>query len=174
MPVPWLLALAGFPLAYVAGEVERGALLVRQAVQIDPNLGLARMWMGWINVYLGEHEAAIEQLEIAQRLNPLDPRRYGARTATAYAHFFAGRHEEASKVAATAIRQQPNYLAGQRIMMACHAAMGRLDEARASCAAVMQIDPSQRVSGDKAWGPFQRPEDMKKLKEAFLIAGMPE
>ena len=79
-----------------------------------------------------------------------------------------------SGYAATAIRQQPNYLAGQRIMMACHAAMGRLDEARASCAAVMQIDPSQRVSRDKAWGPFQRPQDMKKLKEAFLIAGMPQ
>jgi len=168
-----VLALAGYPLAYVAGEVERGALLVRQAVQIDPNLGLARMWMGWINVYLGEHEAAIEQLEIAQRLNPLDPRRYGARTAMAYAHFFAGRHEEASKLAATATQQQPNYLAGQRIMMACHAVMGRLDEARASCATVMQIDPSQRVSGNKARAPFQRPEDMKKLKEAFLIAGMP-
>jgi TolB-like protein/class 3 adenylate cyclase len=169
-----VLALAGFPLAYLAGEVERAGLLVRQAVQIDPNLGLARMWMGWINVYLGEHEAGIEQLEIAQRLNPLDPRRYVARTAMAYAHFFVGRHEEASKVAATAIRQQPNYLVGQRIMMACHAVMGRLDEARASCAAVMQIDPSQRVSRDKAWGPFQRPQDMKKLKEAFLIAGMPQ
>jgi adenylate cyclase len=169
-----VLALAGFPLAYVAGEVERAGLLVSQAVQIDPNLGLARMWMGWINVYLGEHEAAIEQLEIAQRLNPLDPRRYGARAAMAYAHFFAGRHEEASKLAATATQQQPNYLAGQRIMMACHAVMGRLDEARASCATVMQIDPSQRVSGNKARAPFQRPEDIKKLKEAFLIAGMPE
>jgi adenylate cyclase len=169
-----VLALAGFPLAYVAGEVGRAALLVRQAVQIDPNLGLARMWMGWINVYLGEHEAAIEQLEIAQRLNPLDPRRYGARTAMAYAHFFAGRHEEASILAAIATQQQPNYLAGQRIMMACHAVLGRLDEARASCDTVMQIDPSQRASGVKTRAPFQRPQDMQKLREALLVAGMPE
>jgi tetratricopeptide (TPR) repeat protein len=146
---------------------------VRQAVQIDPNLGLARIWMGWINVYLGEHEAAIEQLEIAQRLNPLDPRRYTAWTAMAYAHFFAGRHEEASKLATTATQQQPNYLAGQRIMMACHAVMGRLDEARASCATVMQIDPSQRVSADRTRAPFQ-PHDMQKLDKAFLVAGMPE
>jgi TolB-like protein len=167
-----VLALAGFPLAYVAGEVERAAVLVRQAVQIDPNLGLARMWMGWINVYLGEHEAAIEQLEIAQRLNPLDPRRYGARTAMAYAHFFAGRYEEASKLAEIATRQQPNYLAGLRIMTACYAVTGRLDEARASYAAVMQIDPSQRLSG-KAWAPFQ-PQDMQKLREAYQVAGMPE
>jgi TolB-like protein/class 3 adenylate cyclase len=169
-----VLALAGFPLAYVAGEVERAAVLVRQAVQIDPNLGLARMWMGWINVYLGEHEAAIEQLEIAQRLNPLDPRRYGAWTAMAYAHFFAGRHEEASRLAEIATRQQPNYLAGLRIMMACYAVTGRLDEARASCAAVMKIVPSQRLSGDKAWAPFQRPQDMQKLREAYRAAGMPE
>jgi len=168
-----VLALAGFPLAYVAGELERGALLVRQAVQIDPNLGLARLWMGWINVYLGDHEAAIEQLEIAQRLNPLDPRRYGALTATAFAHFFAGRHEEASRLAATATLQQPNYLPAQRMMMACHAMMGRLGEARASCAIVMQIDPSQRVSRDNISAPFQ-PQDMQKLREAFRVAGMPE
>jgi adenylate cyclase len=168
-----VLALAGFPLAYVVGEVERAAALVSRAIEIDPSLGLARHWMGWINVYLGDHEAAIEQLEMAQRLNPLDPRRYGAVTAMAYAHFFAGRHDEASRIAAAATRQQPNYLPGQRIMMACHAVTGRLEEARASCAVAMQIDPSQQVSGDKSLAPF-RPQDLRKLREAYRLAGMPE
>jgi hypothetical protein len=51
---------------------------------------------------------------------------------------------------------------------------GRLDEARASCAVVMQIDPSQRVSGERACAPFQRPQDLQKLREAYRTAGMPE
>jgi tetratricopeptide (TPR) repeat protein len=168
-----VLTWAGFALAYLVGEVERAAALVNKAVQIDPSLGLARMWIGWINIYLGEHDSAIEQLEMAQRLSPLDPRRHAVWTAMAYAHFFAGRHDEASRLAATGSRHQPNYLSGQRIVMACHAVMGRLDEARASCAAAMQLDPTQRVSGGKAWAPF-RPQDMQKLREAFRAAGMPE
>ncbi len=130
--------------------------------------------MGWINVYLGEHEAAIEQLEMAQRLNPLDPRRYSAWTAMAYAHFFIGQYDEACRLAAMATRSQPNYLAGLRIMMVCQAVTGRLDEARATCDVVMQIDPSLRTSGNKSWAPFQRAEDLQKLREAYRLAGIPE
>jgi hypothetical protein len=89
----------------------------------------------------------------------------------AYAHFFAGRDEEASRLAEIATRQQPNYLAGLRILMACYAVTGRFDEAHASCAAIMQIDSSQR---GMAWAPFQRPQDMQKLREAYQAAGMPE
>jgi adenylate cyclase len=169
-----VLMWAGFPLAYVAGEVERAASLVNQAVELDPNLGAARLWMGWLNVYLGDHDAAIEQSAIGLRLNPLDPRRYAFMTAMAYAHFFAGRHNEASRIAAMATRQQPNYLPGLRVMMACHAVTGRVDEARASCAVAMQIDPDQRISGERARGPFQRPQDLQKLRDAYRIAGMPE
>jgi adenylate cyclase len=165
--------LAGFALAYVAGEVERGAALVNQAIQIDSNLGLARTWMGWTNVYLGEHEAAIKQLEMALRLNPLDPRRYSVWTAMAYAHFLAGRHDEALRLATVATGQQPNYLAGQRILLGCQAVTGRLEEARANCAIALQIDPGQRVSGDKSLAPF-RPQDLRKLREAYRLAGMPE
>jgi len=168
-----VLAMAGFPLAYVAGEVERAAALVNQAIQIDPNLALARIWMGWINVYQGEHKLAIEQLEMAQRLNPLDPRRYVTWTAMAYAYFLSDQYEQACRLAGMATQQQPNYLAGLRIMMACHAVSGRLDEAREVCTVVMQIDPIQRVSRDKAWAPFRAP-DLQKLREAYRAAGMPE
>jgi adenylate cyclase len=86
-----VLGMAGFALGYVVGEVEVAAEFLARAIQLDPNLMLARTWMGWTKVYLGDMDGAIEQLEVAQRLNPLDPRRYVALTAMAYAHFFAGR-----------------------------------------------------------------------------------
>jgi tetratricopeptide (TPR) repeat protein len=169
-----VLAMAGMAVAYVLGEVEEASVLLARAIQLDSNLGLARLWMGWINVYLGDVDAAIEQFQIAIRVNPLDPRGFVARTGMAYAHFFASRNEEASTWATAVVRQQPNYLAAQRIMMACHAMAGRIEEAQQTCALALHMDSTQRISGGKSFAPFRRPEDLEKLAEAFRIAGMPE
>jgi adenylate cyclase len=169
-----VLAMAGFGLAYVVGEVEEGAVLLARAIQLDPNLVLARTWMGWTKVYLGDMDGAIEQLEVALRVNPLDPLRHTISTAMAYAHFFAGRNDEASALVTDVVRQQPNFVPGQRIMMACHAVAGRIDEARQACAAALRIDPTQRISVSSARAPFRRPQDIDRLEEAFRIAGMPE
>jgi len=169
-----VLTMAGFGLCYIVGEVEEAAVLLARAIQLDPNLVLARTWMGWTKVYLGDMDGAVEQLEVALRVNPLDPRRYTTSTAMAYAHFFAGRNDKALALATDVVRQQPNYLAGRRIMMACHAMAGRIDEARQACAAAMRIDPTQRISVSNARAPFRRPQDVDKLAQAFRIAGMPE
>ena len=58
-------------------------------------------------------------------------------------------------------------------MMVCHAVSGRLEEAREACSVAMQIDPTLRVSRNKASAPFRAP-DLQKLREAYRAAGMPE
>jgi adenylate cyclase len=108
------------------------------------------------------------------RVSPRDPRSYATLTAMANALFLADRNDEASTWATRAVREQPNYLAGQRVMMACHAAAGRIDQARQACAIAMQIDPTQRISGSRSRAPFRRPQDIEKLAQAYRIAGMPE
>ena len=100
-------------------------------------------------------------------LNPLDPRRYVTWTAMAYAYFLSGQHEHASRLAGLATQQQPNYHAAFRIMMVCHAVSGRLEEAREACSVAMQIDPTLRVSRNKASAPFRAP-DLQKLRERLI------
>ena len=58
---PSVLARAGHALAFVVGEVEEGADLVLRAINLDANQATARYWMGWIHLWLGEIDAAIEQ-----------------------------------------------------------------------------------------------------------------
>jgi TolB-like protein/class 3 adenylate cyclase len=171
---PTVLAMAGDALAFVAGEVGEGAALLARAVNLDPNHAIARNWGGWAHLFLGDLDAAIEQFKVALRLNPLDPWIVTAQTGLAFAHFFAGRHEEASSWATTAVRQQPNDVAAQRIMMACHAMSGQVGEARQACALALQLDPTQRIAGIKDRAPYRRSEDIAKLARAFRIAGMPE
>jgi TolB-like protein len=171
---PWVLAKSGYALAFVAGEVEEGADLVARALDLDPNQATARYWMGWIRLWLGEIDAAIEQFQAVLRLSPLDPSIITAHSGMAWAHFMAGRNEEASLWAAATIRRQPNFLAGQRIMMACHAMSGNIEEARQSCRIALQQDPTLRLSQLHNVVPFRRAQDLERLAEAYRIAGIPE
>src|SRR6516225_3182514 len=41
---------------------------------------------------------------------------------------------------------KPNYVVAHRILMACHAMAGRLEEARQAWAIAREIDPTQRIS----------------------------
>ena len=171
---PSVLARAGHALAFVVGEVEEGAALLSRAINLDPNQATARSLRAWVHLYSGEIDAAIEQFQVALRSSPLDPSIFSPQTGMAFAHFLAGRNEEASSWAATAVRRQPNFLAGQRVMMACHAMSGRVEEARQACMLVLQLDPTLRISGIKDRSPFRRAEDIERLAQAYRIAGMPE
>jgi TolB-like protein/class 3 adenylate cyclase len=171
---PSVLAWAGIALAFVVGEVEEGAALVSRAINLDPNMAAARRWSGWVHLYLGEVDAAIKQFEFALRLSPLNLRNFVVQTGLAYAYFFAGRDDEASTCAATAIGQQPSYFSAQLIMMACHAMSGRIEEARELCARLMQRNPAPRISRIRDRTPFRRAEDIGRLAQACRIAGMPE
>ena len=90
------LAWGGFALAYVVHDVEVGAALIDRALQLNPNLAEAWHFSGWVRIYLGEPEVAIEHLAHAMRLSPLDPLTFVAQMAIAFAHFFAGRYDDAS------------------------------------------------------------------------------
>jgi TolB-like protein/Tfp pilus assembly protein PilF len=102
------LSRGGFSLALVAGELEDGAAFIDRALVLNPNLAGAWYQAGWTRVWLGDLEIAIEHLSRAMRLSPLDPVIHAMHTATAHAHFLAGRYGEASSWAARALRENPN------------------------------------------------------------------
>ena len=67
---PRVLAHAGQALTYVAMKVDEGAAILSRAVEIDPNLAIARLWLGGANNFQGKFDDAIEQFELALRLSP--------------------------------------------------------------------------------------------------------
>jgi len=171
---PTALALAGMALALFVGEVEDGAALLTRAITLDPNLALARIWNGWAQLCLGNEAAAIEQFQFGLRLSPFDPRIFMAQNGMAATHFLAGRYDEGCSWAKTAVQQNPQYVGSHRMLMACHAMAGRVEEAQQAWAAARQIDPNQRISIVMNRWQFRRSKDLQLFAEAFRIAGMPE
>jgi TolB-like protein len=168
------LAMAGYTLAWVVGEVEDGADLTDRALMLNPNLATAWLLSGWVKVFLGEHEVAMERIERAMRLTPLDPFTFMANTLIGACHLFLGHYDEASSFAERGFREQPNSSFPARIVAASHALAGRADQAGRAAVRLRQIYPAFRVSLIKDRVPFRRPEDLARYEEGLRKAGLPE
>jgi adenylate cyclase len=57
------------------------------------------------------------------------------------AHFLSGRFDEAVPKLVLAIQEDPNYPASYRVLAACYAHMGRLDDARDIVARLRVVTP---------------------------------
>lgn len=170
---PVVLAHLAQVYSYLLEEPETGSALAARAIALDPNLALARLWAGWAQIYLGNQDAAIDQFSAAIRLSPIDPHLFVPQTGLAFAHFLAERYKESLSWATSAIQRQPNFPGAQRIRMSSLAMTGRIAEARRACGAILQSDPTLRISSIKS-APFRRAEEVEKLSQAWRIAGVPE
>jgi TolB-like protein/class 3 adenylate cyclase len=168
------LSGGGYALVFVAHELDGGAAYIDRALALNPNLAWALHSSGWTKAFLGEPDAAIEHLTHAIRLSPLDPLKFRAQGGIAFAHFLAGRYDEAALWAEKALLERPNYLAAIRELAAANALAGRLAEAQKAMAHLRDIDPALRVSTVKEWVPLRRPDDIAMLEEGLRKAGLPE
>jgi tetratricopeptide (TPR) repeat protein len=168
------LYTSGFALARIVGYLDAGAALIDRALTVDPNLAAAWHLSGWVRIYLGEPEMAIEHMVRATRLNPFDPLIFGMQNGTAAAHFLAGRYDEASSWAEKALREHSNYLPALRMAAAGHALAGRVAEAQKAMARMRQIDPELRCSNLTDIVPFRGPEDSARYVQGLRRAGLPE
>ena len=169
------IANSGWALAYVVLDLEAGAALVDRALKLNSNLAEAWHFGGWVKIWLGEPEAAIERFARAIRLSPLDLWVMGMRTGAAHAHFFLGRYEEAASWAAMALQDNPDFQAGLRIDAASNAMTGRPARAQKAVARLRQVNPTLRVSNLKeVLGPYRRAEDLSLYEEGLRKAGLPD
>jgi tetratricopeptide (TPR) repeat protein len=169
------LTWGGFSLAYVVHELDAGVAFIDRALQLNPNLAAAWIASGWVRNWLGQPDLAIQHLARATRLSPLDPLTNRTRTATAHAHFFAGRYNEASSWAAMALREWPDFQTALRIAAASNALAGRMAEARGWRERLQKLDPALRTSNlEDELGPYARAEDVARYVEGLRAAGLPD
>jgi TolB-like protein/Flp pilus assembly protein TadD len=168
------LATAGIGFGYVLGDLETGAALTDRATDLNPNLASGWHWSGWIRVWLGEPELALQHVERAMRLSPHDPMLSNMQACVASAHFFAGRYAEALSWADRAARSNPRHLMPPTTAAASNALAGRITEAQKAVARILEIDPTMRLSNLQDFIPLRRPEDLERFADGLRKAGLPE
>ena len=168
------LTRAGHALAHLTGDLDLGIAALDRAVMLNPNLAAAWFIGGYLRVWHGETDSAVEQFDRAMRLSPLDPETYRMQAGMAMAHLFAGRIEAASSWAEKAVRDLPSFLLAVAIVAASHALGSRLDEARRAMEHLRKLDPTLRIANLRDWLPIHRAEDLAVFADGLRKAGLPE
>jgi tetratricopeptide (TPR) repeat protein len=168
------LARSGHALGHLAGDFDGGIALLDRARMLNPNLAAAWFLGGFLRVWHGEPDAAIEHFTQAMRLSPLDPEMYRMQAGMAAAHLFAGRFDAASSWAEKSFRDLPSFLMVVSVIAASHALAGRTDEARRAMQHLRRLDPALRISNLRDWLPIHRPQDLATLADGLRQAGLPE
>jgi TolB-like protein/class 3 adenylate cyclase len=166
-----VLAASAFTLAYFAGEIDAAKSLADRSLQLNPNYALAWGLSGWIRIYEGYPDIAIEHFLKALQLNPLDTHNFVMTSGLAFAHFFAERSEEAHRWAERALVDSPNNLVTLRILAA---SAGEQEKARATGRRMLELNPAERISATPIFSLLRRPEDRTRWQTALRLAGLPE
>jgi TolB-like protein len=169
-----VLCRAGHALAYVVHEFDAGQVFIDRALVLNSNLARAWQSSGWLRVWMGDPDTAIRHFAQFKRLSPLDPWMSVALSASAFAHFFAGRYDEACALVEQAFQETPNLHQALRAAVASNAFVGRIERAQIALSRLRHIDPALRVSNLGDITPLRRPEDIAKYAEAMRKAGLPE
>jgi adenylate cyclase len=162
---PDVLANAAFELAFFGEDIGAMMALVDRALALNPSF--ARGWYisGTLRGWAGLPDIAIEHAEASLRLSPR------ARIGTVLlvvgaAHFLSRRFDEAVPKLLLAIQEDPSYPQPHRVLAACYAHMGRLDEARAIVAKLRAITPVLMPANV----PYRNPEHRELFLSGLRLA----
>jgi hypothetical protein len=108
------------------------------------------------------------------RLSPHDLFTFNMESATAAAHFFAGRTAKALSWAERATLAEPHYVPPYLFLAASAALGGNQAAAEKAMARVRMLDPGLSLSNLLRFYPAKRHEDIDRLREGLKKAGLPE
>ena len=109
----------------------------------------------------------------ALRLSPFDPLNYHPYLALAWVCLFTGRFEEAASYSTLAIQANPGFSILHASLVASHANLDRLDQARAAAGRLLEMAPGWTIGGFVRMD-LVRPHLMDGFATALRKAGLPE
>jgi TolB-like protein/class 3 adenylate cyclase len=126
---PRILAISALALAYFGEDIGAMMALADRALALNPNFAFGWLISGNLRLWAGQSDIAIEHIEVSMRLSPRA--RVGpSLLLIGIAHFLNRRFDEAVPKLLLAIQEDPSFPHPYRVLAACYAHMGRLDDAR--------------------------------------------
>ena len=144
--------------------------LVDRALTLNPSFSRGWFLSGVLRLWAGQPDLAIERAETALRLSPRE-RAGTPLSLIGEAHFLKREFDEAASKLLLSVQENPGYPHSYRVLAACYAHMGRLDDARAIIARLHAITPHLVPSAAQLRSPADRELFLSGLRMAAGEAG---
>jgi TolB-like protein/Tfp pilus assembly protein PilF len=167
------LTFAGFAIGMDAHDRAAARTAFESALAVSPSSALTYIMGSVVLAWGGDAERAIDWSERGMRLSPFDQWAFAAYDAQAMGHFHVGQFEQALQAAYKSVQANPAHSITHVQLAAALAKLGRLDEAKAAAAKVLELQPNFRFSRQFA-GVGCDPKLAASLGDALRTAGLPE
>lgn len=167
-----VLAILGNALSLL-NSFDAADLVTRKALTIDGGSAWAWSRSGWIDVYKGDPQSAIERFKIALDLAPHDPLAFNSMVGIGCALFTAGQYAEAARWQERALAEHPSSIWVHRTLCPAHVLAGQVPQARRSLDALRQHYPDLTVSEVQQGMPPLPPSQCDLVVGALQEAGLP-
>jgi AraC-like DNA-binding protein/tetratricopeptide (TPR) repeat protein len=140
-----VLAVLGNALTFLH-DLNAADTVIRKALSVDGGSAWAWSRSGWIDVYKGDSESAIERFKIALDLAPNDCLAFNSMVGIGCAYFESGRYLEAADWQQRALTEHPSASWIHRTMCPAYVLVGAESEARRSVTALREGYPELTIS----------------------------
>jgi adenylate cyclase len=154
---PNVLVHVAHALGVFEPDIEPAITLIDRALDLNPSFAFGWHIKGWLRLWAGQADVAIELFEKSLRLDPL--RKTHATFSIGIAHF-ARRLEKASAMLLVSLQGAPNWAPCLRFLASCYAHLGRLEDARS------MVEKLRRITTDLV--PSAEHRRVRENREYFL------
>jgi adenylate cyclase len=156
-----------------SGRHEEARRRLQRALDRDPNMAIARGFLGHTYAFGGDCDAAMPHFDEAIRLSPRDPLSVLYQLGMGWATFTAGRFEEAIEFAMRAADANPDFADIYAVLAAANGQLGRAVAAHAALEELLRRMPGLTATDARLDRPLPRAIDRERFLEGLRKAGMP-
>jgi adenylate cyclase len=143
----------------------------RHMIVLDPNFAQGQAATGLALMYAGRAAEALEPIATAMRLDP----HYSPIVLhfLAQANYSLGEYETAAQLLVRRIARTPGTDSSRMLLASCYGHLGRGEDARATWAELLQVNPEFSLTQRAAVLPYKDPGDFQRIAEGLAKAGLP-
>jgi adenylate cyclase len=167
------LATEGFVHCHLLKDLDTARRRCELAVDANPSHALGWLYLGTINAFEGDGDAAVSATRRAMELSPVDPQRYYFESLAATAELSAQHYDNAERLARSSLVLNRMHPSTWRCLTIALVSQGRMEEASEALRKMRQLEPSLTVEKYYSRLPNEQLETGRHWARCLGLAGLP-
>ncbi|WP_457583672.1 adenylate/guanylate cyclase domain-containing protein [Ensifer canadensis] len=151
-------------------ELDRAKDEAHLGLALAPNSVQLHMALAHALIFSGDPKAALAELDISMRLDPLYPE--VLLQFLADAHFSLGAYETAILAIEARLMRNPHSETAFALLASCHGHLGHQEQSRQAWNRALELNPNFSIPRRRRVLPFRNPEDFERRVEGLRKAGL--